>query len=104
MNRTDEHQHASSFGPPSELVDIQAFINGASALTNTLVDHESDSDTDMDGNHAPPQPTSLLSNKSLIHGWSTWTALLEERRAAVEDECRYYHPFPSTRPPVLYTI
>jgi hypothetical protein len=71
MNRTDDAHHASLFGPASEPINIAQFLEYAlSAETQT-------------------HPTSLFKpDKSSIHGWTNWFQLPEDRRAAVEADCR----------------
>jgi hypothetical protein len=75
MNRTDDAQHASLFGPPSESIAIDGFLDS--------VEHVANGDVGTLG-------ISLVApDKSSIKGWSDWLQLSYERRAAVEAECRY---------------
>jgi hypothetical protein len=72
MNRTDDAQHASLFGPASGLVDVGAFLEACVHAA------------------AEGSATSLSRpDKASINGWSDWLQLSNERRAEVEADCRY---------------
>jgi hypothetical protein len=70
MNRTDKDQHASLFGPPSEPINIAAFLRVVS-------------DDEVE----------VSAEKTSIAGWTEWTELSEQRRQEIEDECRWVFSF-----------
>jgi hypothetical protein len=70
MNRTDKDQHASLFGPPSELINIAAFLRAVS-----------------------DDKEEVSAEKTSIAGWTEWIELSEQRRQEIEDECRWVFSF-----------
>lgn len=64
------------FGPPSEPVHIQKFLDEAELLSCS--GHSPWLDTNIEG----------TSSCDAIHGWKEWQELSEEARTSVESECK----------------
>jgi hypothetical protein len=75
MNRTDEAQLSSSFGPASEPIIIQDFLDDSLYQSS-----------DEENGLSPNAVKSL--DKISIAGWTEWTQTSDERKVAVEEECR----------------
>jgi hypothetical protein len=69
MNRTDNYQHASLFGPPSELINVGELLQAVNGATSSV-----------------PELHSM--DKTSISSWQEWTTLSEEQKQEIEDECR----------------
>lgn len=81
MNRNTSLVQASTFGPPSEPVNIGEFLESAK---NWITPASADA-------------TLFAPDKTAIAGWDKYAQLSDEERAAIEVDCRcartHDHPF-----------